>query len=149
MQQQISNAVRLLIGAPPDLLVLEQSKTALDLWQEVFRQMMLRAGDESLADITHSSPRLSPLPWLILPGGVCVWLCVAPGSPFLQAWRARSDALEAPKACGWNQRSMPCAFGASRVKTSSPLSSELIPGAMLSPLSASVNRFLDGTCYRN
>src|SRR5712691_4752379 len=120
MQQKVSDAVRLLVRAPPNLLVIEESETALDLWQEVFPKMILRACDESLTDVTHSSPILSPLPWLILPGGVYVWLCVAPDLPFLQAWRARSDALGAPRACGSNQRSIPCAFGASRVKTSSP-----------------------------
>jgi len=100
MQQEVSDAVRLLVRPPPNLLVRELSETTLDLWQEVLRQMMLRARDESLTEVTHSSPNLSPLPGLILPGGVCVSLSVAPDSTFLQAWRARSDSPEAPTAYG-------------------------------------------------
>src|SRR5260370_40008618 len=100
MKEGFSGGVWLLVPPPPNVLVREPSETALNLWQEILRQMMLRARDESLTEVTHSSPNLSPLPRLILPGGVCVSLSVAPDSPFLQAWRARSDSPEAPTALG-------------------------------------------------
>src|SRR5438105_9100611 len=104
MQQQVSDAVRLFVGTPPNLLVLEQAKTAFDLRQKIFRQMILGLRDESPADVTHGSVLTSiPLPIPVFPGAACVLLCVPPDVPCRQVWLAPTDDRAARAVCELNQ----------------------------------------------
>src|SRR5438094_10409520 len=53
MQQQIPDAVRLIIRPPPDLLIGQPIETPFDLRQKVFDEMIARARNEFLACVVH------------------------------------------------------------------------------------------------
>ena len=88
MQHQIANAVGLFVGPPPDLLVTEFLQAVFDLRQEVFRQMVARTRDESLADVAH---QLSSAESIV--SGRCLCLALRP------AGRAFSSGLAWVRGC--------------------------------------------------
>src|SRR5205085_3529165 len=88
VQHQVANAVRLFVGPPPDLLVTEFLQAVFDLRQEVFRQMVARTRDESLADIAH---QLSSAESIV--SGRCLCLALRP------AGRAFSSGLACVRGC--------------------------------------------------
>src|SRR4030095_706597 len=53
MKQQIADAVRCFIGAPPNLCILESFKTALNLWEVVFGKQVSRLANELRRDASN------------------------------------------------------------------------------------------------
>jgi hypothetical protein len=105
MQQEISDAVRLWIGAPPNLLVAEQLQAALDLGEKVFGEVMSGTGNEGLANFIHMtrlSPLSIPLPAPAFPVVVCVSLCARQDALSGPAWPPLADDPEARAAGGSN-----------------------------------------------
>src|SRR6267378_444983 len=56
MQQQIADAVRGVVGPPPDVVIVQNSHAALNLREKVLQQQLSRFFQEHAAGVAHTHP---------------------------------------------------------------------------------------------